>query len=131
MDQWEIKDTAGLNRFLKVRSSLKIKEYKDLGVLLTITHKYNTNDDMIFPMPQTLAFINGFEDHLLQNDKELVYIANDVHDGIINLYAYISNDAQKAIDFCIEYFKKFPEYKIDFHLQNDPTWSVFQRLKDL
>lgn len=127
MERWEIKDTSSFNRFLKVRTDLSNIENP---ILLTITHKYNTSDDMLFPLPQTLAFVHGLEEHLLGEKNQLVYFASDIDNGTVHMYAYIHNP-DNAINFCIEYCKKYPSYKIDFHLQNDPSHSIFSKLKDL
>ena len=127
MEHWEIKNTSSFNRFLKVRTHITDTTKP---ILLTITHKYNTSDDMLFPLPQTLAFVHGLEEHLLEKQSDLEYFASDIDNGIVNLYAYI-NDPDKAIHYCIEYCKKYPSYKVDFHLQNDPSHSLFSKLKDL
>lgn len=103
-DQWEIKNTPEHNRFLKVRNSFNDDEYDDYKILVVITHKYNTNDDILFPMPQTLAFINGFEEYILDDNKLFAYIASDMNNGVVNLYGYVK-DHNVAIHHCIEYFK--------------------------
>jgi len=127
-----LKQTKNLNRIIKICED-KDLDKKDFTQLLTITHKYTTRDDVLFPEISTLGFFMGFEKTTLdqlEKDKKILYVVNDIDHGFYKFYIYCK-DAKQIVNDCIDYFKNDPTKKIDFHIQNDPTWSIFEQFKNL
>ncbi|MEA1914264.1 MAG: DUF695 domain-containing protein [Campylobacterota bacterium] len=131
-DNWYLKETKNLNRLLKISQDEGMN--KDaFPQLLTITHQYTTRDDVMFPEISTLAFFSGFEEGVLtklETQKKVIYVINDVDHGIFSFYIY-TQDAQQTVKDCIEYFKRDGDKKIDFHIQNDPKWDIYEQFKNL
>lgn len=132
MDQkWILKDSGNINRMLKVRDELKDFNGKEqYPLLLTITHKYATSDDVLFPEPVTLAFFAGFEQNCLeplQEQGSIKFVASDINTGLLKLYIY-TKDAQQTIFDTIEYLKQKPEFKVEFHINQDNKWDFYNSL---
>jgi hypothetical protein len=128
MDNWALKPCDDLNRMLKVRTDLKNFDKKDqFPTLLTITHRYATSDDILFPEPTTLGFFGGFEDGCLNKLDNIVYFAQDIHTGLLEIHMYVK-DHEKTIYDLINYLKQKPQYHVEFKLIKDDNWSFFNSL---
>ena len=128
MDNWVLKPCDDINRILKVREDIK-----DLGgkerfpCLLTLTHRYATSDDLLFPEAGTLAFFAGFEEKVLNNIKDGYYFAQDIHTGLLKLHLYVK-EYENTIYELIEYLKLKPEYHIEFNVAHDEEWDFYLNL---
>jgi hypothetical protein len=124
MDNWVLKECSDLNRMLKVKTDLEHIEKDDYPYLITISHKYATSDDILFPEPTTLGFFATFEQKCLLNLSNGIYVAQDIYTGMLNTYIYSKEDYNKTILETISFLKLKPEYHVEFHVQNDPTWKL-------
>jgi hypothetical protein len=127
-----LKQTKNLNRLLKICEDKDLNKNR-FPQLLTITHKYTTRDDVLFPEISTLGFFTTFEKTVLdklENDQKILYVVNDIDHGLYKFFIYCI-DAKQIVNDCINYFKNDSTKKIDFHIQNDPSWSIYEQFKNL
>ncbi|MEA3288789.1 MAG: DUF695 domain-containing protein [Campylobacterota bacterium] len=127
MDNWTLKPCSDINRMLKIRTDLNSFENEKYPHLVTITHRYATSDDVLFPEPTTLAFFSGFEERSLYNLTDAVYVAQDIHTGLFEVHIY-AKDYEKTIHQTIEYLKLKPEYHVEFKVTSDKNWAIITSL---
>ncbi|MEA3353479.1 MAG: DUF695 domain-containing protein [Campylobacterota bacterium] len=127
MDNWVLKPCSDINRMLKIRTDLENFEQSNYPTLLTISHRYATSDDVLFPEPSTLAFFIGFEEKCLLNMDGAVYVAQDIHTGLLDIHIYAA-DYEKTIYEAIEYLKLKPQYHVEFKVDADKNWNIVETL---
>lgn len=127
MDNWKLKESSDLNRMLKVRTDLESIKKEEYPHLIILTHRYATSDDVLFPEPSTLGFFAGFEERCLANLTAGVYVAQDIHTGLLDIHIY-TNDYKTTITETVEYLKQKPEYHIEFKVNGDKNWNIFKNL---
>lgn len=127
-DNWALIPCDDLNRMLKIRTDLENFDKKDqFATLVTITHRYSTSDDVLFPEPATLAFFANFEEKCLNIHDDMIYVAQDIHTGLLDIHIYVK-DHEKSIYDAIEYLKSKPEYHVEFKVTFDKEWNFLNTL---
>lgn len=131
-DKWILcQKVDNLNQMLKVRIDINnFSSNEQYPNLLIIKHKYTTSDDVLFPELSTLSYFAAFEEKCLEKleeEKSLIYVASDINEGLIQLFVYCK-DEQKSILDCIEFFKKNPNFIIEFEVKKDITWSEYSKV---
>ena len=127
MDNWKLKESHDLNRMLKVRTDLHLINKQEYPHLIKLTHRYATSDDVLFPEPATLGFFAGFEEKCLKNLESGLYVAQDIYTGLLEIYIYTYN-YKKTIIETIEYLKQKPQFHVDFKVNSDDNWEIFENL---
>jgi len=127
MDNWELKECIDLNRMLKVRTDLNLINKEEYPHLIILTHRYATSDDVLFPEPSTLGFFATFEEKCLKKLESAIYVAQDIHTGLLGIYIYTYN-YKKTIIETIEHLKQKPEYHVEFKVNSDENWDIFENL---
>lgn len=127
MDNWELKECNDLNRMLKVKTDLNQINKNEYPHLITLTHRYATSDDILFPEASTLAFFASFEEKCLKNLESGIYVAQDIYTGLLEVYIYTYN-YKKTIIETVEFLKQKPDFHIEFKVNADENWSIFETL---
>jgi len=127
MDNWKLVESTDINRMLKVRTDLNQINKEEYPHLIILTHRYATSDDILFPEPSTLAFFATFEEKSLKKLESGIYVAQDIHTGLLDIYIYTYN-YKKTIIETVEYLKQKPEYHIEFKVNADLKWDIFKNL---
>lgn len=127
MDNWELKPCNDLNRMLKIRTDLDLIKKEDYPNLIILRHRYATSDDIIFPEPATLGFFATLEKKLIHNLENAIYVAQDIHTGLLDIHIY-SHNYQKTILQTVEYLKLKPEFHIEFIVTSDVKWDTITNL---
>jgi len=131
-DKWILcQKVSNINQMLKVRAdindSIGNEQYPHL---VTIKHKYTTSDDVLFPELSTLSYFAAFEEKCLEKleeQKSLIFVATDINEGMVQLYVYCK-DEQKTILDAIDFFKKNPNFIVEFEVKKDPKWNSFKSM---
>ena len=127
MDNWKLKECSDLNRMLKIKTDLNLINKNEYPHLITLSLRYATSDDVLFPEPQTLAFFATFEEKCLKNLESGIYVAQDIYTGLLEVYIYTFN-YKKTIIETVEFLKQKPEYHVEFKVNADKSWSIFETL---
>ncbi len=127
MENWQLKPCKDINRILKIRSDLDDFDKLHFPMLLTVSHRYTSSDDILFPEPATLAFITNLEENFLLDFEHGVYAAQDIDTGIIDTHIYV-NDYKKSIFEIIKFLNKDPRLHFEFRVTPDPSWDIVKEL---
>lgn len=132
-EKWTLcQNISNINQMLKVRIDIDEAVVKvDYPNLVVVKHRYTTSDDVLFPELSTLSYFAAFEEKSLclqEENREIVFVAMDINEGMVQLYIYCK-DIQKTIYDCIDFFKKNPNFIIDFEAKSDTTWESFKTLQ--
>lgn len=129
-DKWALcQKVSNVNQMLKVRTDINaLIGDKEYPTLLVIKHKYTTSDDVLFPELSTLSYFAAFEEkclEALETQKSLIFVATDINEGMLQIYVYCKNEQQTILD-SIEFFKKNPNFIVEFEVRFDEKWNNFK-----
>jgi len=124
---WSLKATDDLNQMLKVRDDLESIQTKEYNKLLTMSHRFATSDDVLFPEPATLAYFSNLEDICLNTLEDAIYVAQDIHTGMLDIHIY-TKDYDKTIHTLISHLKYKPEFHVDFKVTQDENWNIIKNI---
>ena len=132
-EKWTLcQNISNINQMLKVRIDIDEAVVRtNYPNLVIVKHRYTTSDDVLFPELSTLSYFAAFEEKSLclqEEKRDIVFVAMDINEGLVQLYVYCK-DVQKTIYDCIDFFKKNPNFIIDFEAKSDTNWDFFKTLQ--